>query len=503
MEAKTKTTTIIQLVSTAVILIVIFWSYWPVLLDLVKYQILNDDYSFGLLIPFVVGYIVYLKWPKIQDRYWQPSWLGLLIIAFGFLLYAIGGILTSFYIPCVSFVIVLAGLLFLFGGWGLFRLMGFPLLLLILMIPSNTWFIRKISLQLQLISSILAAGLLSGLGIPVLRQGNVIDLGVRQLEVVAACSGLRYILSLLTLGIIYCYFSQRRFWKVAILIASLIPAAIIANSLRVTAMALVPSLQEEGFWHMFSGWLIFIGCFGFLLLFNWILNYLWPEALHSESKEAAPESKSWSSKSLFPYLISALALVILLSPVPRRLAQVAAVPLLQSFDKFPLELGPWQGRRNYVDAQTLKVLGATDYLDVTFIGPENRPVSLWIAYYGNMKKTGGLLHSPMVCMVGGGWVPRENKEVEMLPEKPVNYMLMEEGDKRIVVYYWYIQRGRWLPNEYYNKFYLGIDSLLKHRADGALIRLSTPGEPDIESAKKRLSDYAQMLVPILGKFIPN
>ena len=259
MESPKKSLPITQLVFAAALLILIIWSYWPVLVILIKYIYKDDDYSFGLLIPFVVAYIVYLKWPEIRGRTWQPSWMGLLIMAFGFFLYWIGEVFGSAYIPSFSFVVVLAGLLYVVGGWELLRLLSFPLLLLILMIPSNTWFIKYVSLQLQLVSSTLATGFLRGLGLPVFRHGNVIDLGIRQLQVVAACSGLRYILSLLTLGLIYCYFYQRRFWKAAVLIVSLIPAAIIANALRVAAMALVPSLQEEGFWHDFTGWLIDFG----------------------------------------------------------------------------------------------------------------------------------------------------------------------------------------------------------------------------------------------------
>jgi exosortase D (VPLPA-CTERM-specific) len=374
------------------------------------------------------------------------------------------------------------------------------------MIPSRTWFIRHISLQLQLISSKLAAGLLSGLGIPVLRQGNIIDLGVRQLQVVAACSGLRYILSLLTLGVIYCYFYQRRFWKAALLIVSLIPAAIIANALRVAAMALFPSLQQEGFWHNFSGWLIFMGCMGFLILFNRILNSLRPEVRQSESIETAsepPAPLSRSSKSLTPYLISALALALLLNSVPHRLAKAPNVPLLQSFDHFPLTLGPWQGKRSFIDPAIIQVLGTKDYFDATYIGPQNKPVSLWIAYYGNLKRKSALDHSPLACMAGGGWTIKDNNQVDMLPSKPVSYMLMEQGNERMVVFYWYIQRGRWLPNEYSIKFNLGLESLFKSRADGALIRLTTPVDQDVESAKERLSDYARLLLPLLDKFIAN
>lgn len=506
MAFKTKSLPLIPLISTIALLTLVVWSYWPVLITLFKYIYRNDDYSFGLLIPFVVAYIVYLKWPEIQQQAWQPSWLGLLVIAGGFGIYILGEIFDSSYIPSFSFVVVLAGLLFLVGGWELVRFMGFPLFLLILMIPSNTWIIKHISLHLQLISSTLAAGLLSGLGIPVLRQGNIIDLGVHQLQVVAACSGLRYLLSLLTLGLIYCYFYQRRFWKAALLIVAVIPAAILANALRVSAMALVPALQEEGFLHEFTGWLIFIGCLGILILFNWILNYLWPDRRPRQNQtdtSKPPPPKTGASKSLSPYLIAALALVIGLNSVPHRLAQAPPVPLLQSFDHFPLTIGPWSGKRGYIDPATVKVLGTKDYLDATFVGPGNKTVSLWIAYYGNLRTQNALNHTPFYCMTGSGWAVKEERQIEMLPGMPVNYLLVQQGDDRQVVYYWFMQGGRWLPGMYTNQIYLGIDNLLRGRANGALIRLMTPVDPDVQSAKARLDDYARLVVPLLAKFIPQ
>lgn len=194
---------------------------------------------------------------------------------------------------------------------------------------------------------------------------------------------------------------------------------------------------------------------------------------------------------------------MVLNSVPHRLAQAPPVPLLQSFDHFPLVLGPWQGRRGDIDASTVKVLGTKDYLNATFVGPGNKTVSLWIAYYGNLRKQAGIVHSPFYCMTGSGWTVKEEKEIEMLPGKPANYLLMEQGRDRQVVYYWFMQRGRWLSGMYSNQIYLGFDNLMSGRADGALIRLMTPVDPDVQSAKARLDDYAKLLVPLLSKFIPN
>jgi EpsI family protein len=109
----------------------------------------------------------------------------------------------------------------------------------------------------------------------------------------------------------------------------------------------------------------------------------------------------------------------------------------------------------------------------------------------------------MVCMTGGGWDVKESKEIEMLPQKPVSSLLMKQGNERLLVYYWFIQQGRWLPNESSTEIRLKIDSLWNRRAQGALIRLTTPVDHDIESAKARLADYARLVVPLLPKFIPN
>ncbi|MEJ2673466.1 MAG: exosortase [Deltaproteobacteria bacterium] len=274
--------------------------FWPVLTQLVHQLASDEDFSYGLLLPFVSGYLVYLKWPEIRRTPWQPSWLGLAVMALALFFYMAGKLAAEVYTARFSFPLFIAGILLLFGGWKILRLLAFPLFLLIFMLPLPSIVTASITFPLQLISSRLAAKFLRLLGYPLVLQGNVIDLGVRQLQVVAACSGLRYILSLLALGIIYCYFYQRRPWKGALLLISLVPAAILANAFRVAAMGIFPALQE-GFWHSFSGWLIFIFCLGFLALLNKAFNYLEPQtkgSLRAEdpsTKKERPPSRVHSS----------------------------------------------------------------------------------------------------------------------------------------------------------------------------------------------------------------
>ena len=250
-----------QLIAGVSLIGLILGFYSSVLISLVSSLFANDDYSFGLLLPLVSGYIIYKKWPLIRQIPINPSWIGLIIIFLGFSLYLAGELITDLYTTRVSFVIVLSGVAYLLGGGKMLRVLAFPLFLLFFMIPLPNFVIRQLNLPLQLLSSQLATDILHAIGIAAMRQGNVIDIGVRQLQVVAACSGLRYILSLGALGIIFCYFYQWCAWKVAILLIAIVLGAIVTNSLRIAAIAVFPVIQE-GFWHYFSGWVIFVFLFG-------------------------------------------------------------------------------------------------------------------------------------------------------------------------------------------------------------------------------------------------
>lgn len=488
----------------AALVLAVVWSYWPVLYHLFSRLVQDEDFSYGLLLPLISIFIVYQKWPKIRSGSWQPAWSGLLIMALGFCLYLFGELAAENFTSCLSFLVVLTGLLWLWKGPGLVRLLAFPLLILIAMIPLPAYITQKVTIPLQLISSRMATWFLQTAGIPAHRSGNVIDLGVRQLQVVAACSGLRYILSLLALGAIFSYFFQRRLWKVAILMASIIPVAILANALRVAAMGVFPTLVEEGFWHVFSGWLIFIFCFGFWGLLNQLLNYLQPEAPLREESEApaAAAAAVPPGPTATRYLLAGLALVLLAAPISHRLAQVAPVPLRQAFEKFPLQLGPYQGQAISLDPVMVQATKCDAYLDVDFKIPPHDLVNLWIAYYEN-QKTGGAVHSPFSCMVGGGWRVLESSLVSLGPGRPVNYLLLAQNGTKIVVYYWYIQRGRWIASEYWNRVFLSYDVLVSRRNDGALVRLITPAAPDVKAARERIDAFARLLLPLLPQFIPQ
>lgn len=501
--------TLFSPIATGVLGIAILILYWPVLVNLFSFLATDEDFSYGLLLPLVSGYIVYLKLPQLRLQPWRPSWWGVPVMVIGFSLYVVGRVAADLYSPPFSCVVVLGGFLLLMGGWGILRLLGFPLLLLLLMIPLPSVVTSSLTGPLQLLSSNMAAGLLRAVGIPLVRQGNVIDLGVRQLQVVAACSGLRYILALTALGIIFCYFYQRQVWKAAILIIVLIPAAIIANALRVAAMGIFPALQE-GFWHGFSGWLIFLFCFGTMAIINWLLNYQWPSTPAPAapiSATVAEDLPAASRVSFVPYLSIALLLIIISGATVWGLGETPPVPLRQSFDNFPLHLGSWQGKRTYMDPEIFAQTAANAYFDAEYSQPDHAPVSLYIAYFEKQSKPGALGHNPNTCMTGTGWNTIQAGILKLPDGLSVNFLITEREGVRLLVYYWNLQQGKWFVAANLwgmtNKLHIIYHWVTSRRTDWALVRLITPVGNDVEAAKKRLSSFIKPLVPVLPQFMQN
>ncbi|MFZ5447022.1 MAG: exosortase C-terminal domain/associated protein EpsI [Thermodesulfobacteriota bacterium] len=510
MTIQTNSKTLFPLILGGLLILAVVGFYWPVLVNLVAVMIRNEDSSYGLILPLISGYIIYRKWPDIRQQPLQPSWLGIAVIAAGFGLYIFGELFQSLYIPSVSLIIVLAGLLILAGGWNLARLLAFPLFLLIFMIPYEGFLVRKVTLPLQLISSKLAAGMLSTLGYTVYRHGNIIDLGTRQLNIVAACSGLRYVINLMALGAIFCYFFQRRPWKVAIILASLVPFAIFANAVRIASIGIFPILQE-GWWHTSIGLSIFLLGFDFLKLINWTVNRQQTVIFKpSICKKAAYRMQDRESVSGFPWislnrkLVTAFVFVMICGPLTLFLSNPSKVPLLQSFDNFPLKIGGWRGNRNYIDNKILQVLQADSYLDIEFTDTEGNKISLWIAYYENLPVgEGKFTHSPQLCLRGSGWDVIESGTIYVSSHYPVVYMLVQQGNSRQLVYYWYIQSGRWVVHEQYlKKIYAVFDGLVKRRSDAALIRIMTPINRDNNYSKESLESFMRLIIPIVKQFLP-
>ena len=292
------------------------FAYATVLVKLGNDWWTDENYSHGLLIPFVIGYFLWSQRDRLARAAGKPSMIwGIGAVVFGLLALWAGTAGAELYLQRLSLVLMLAGVALYFWGFQLLRLMFVPFFLLLLALPIPSILFNKIAFPLQLFASRCAVWAMTLFDIPVLRQGNVIELmplGAREtkkLEVVEACSGIRSLMTLLTLAVVFAYFTQPTdqdgdgdgpgrpglrglitsavqriksygFWRSAVIVASAVPIAIFTNALRVSGTGVLARYYgtkvADGFFHSFSGWVIYIVAFLMLFGVGWLLERLRP-----------------------------------------------------------------------------------------------------------------------------------------------------------------------------------------------------------------------------------
>jgi len=244
--------------------------YGQVLRGLVSDWATDDNYSHGFIIlPFAL-FFMWERRRQVIESQAAPSLLGLLMVLVGAVMLLVGLLGAERFLTRLSMLIVLAGALAFVRGWTTVRVLAFPLAFLLLMIPIPGIIFNQIAFPLQLLASHAGQTMLSALSIPVLREGNLIVLANTTLEVAEACSGIRSLVSLLSLGIIYGYFTDDRPGVRTLIAMATVPIAILANAIRVagtgTAAHYLGLDAALGFFHSFSGWLMFGVAFGLLFL---------------------------------------------------------------------------------------------------------------------------------------------------------------------------------------------------------------------------------------------
>ena len=228
------------------------------------------DFSHGFLVPIFAAYMVCAERKTLLKTKVAPTWTGVAVVALGLVVLLLGVYGAELFLSRVSLVILLAGFVLSFGGWQLLKELRFPLLVLILAIPIPAIIFNEITLPLQMLASKFASALLTLFGVPVLREGNVIQLSAMKLEVAEACSGIRSLVSLFTLAIFYGYFLEKSFLRRATLALASIPIAIAANAVRIFGTGLCVQYWDPdkaiGFFHEFSGWVMFLMSLGCLFI---------------------------------------------------------------------------------------------------------------------------------------------------------------------------------------------------------------------------------------------
>lgn len=482
----------------------------------------DENYGHGVFVPLVSLYLIWQRREELWKGKHKGSLWGVAVVLIGVCLYFIGELATLYFLLHLSLWGVVVGLVMAAVGPSGTKVIAFPLFYLLAMIPLPDFLYQGLAGKLQLISSALGVGCLQVIGVTAFREGNVIDLGPIQLQVVEACSGLRYLFPLTALALICAYLFRDRFWKRAVLFLSSFPIAIFLNGFRIGMTGVLVEFYgkgtAEGFFHEFSGWLLFVASLGLLFAEMALLRRIGRRLAAREENgadrgpsplrtEASPQQKS----RMAPTYLFSLGLLV---PVFFTSLQIETrkefSPPRASFTDFPLQVREWEGKALPMETAYQDALRFDDYILADYRKPGEPPLNFYVAYYGSQKK-GQSAHSPRTCIPGGGW------EITSLQSMVVdggesggsplnlNRVLIQKGDQKQVVFYWFQQRGRVLTNEYLVKFYLFWDALMRNRTDGALVRLTAAISPGVSEASvdRHLIEFARSVRPLLPTYVPE
>lgn len=495
----------------------------------------DENYSHGLLVPFVIGFIVWAEFGELKRATEKPRVLfGLSIVLFAFFLLLAGTLGAELFVQRASLVVMLAGVIVYFFGAKILQLLIAPFLLLAFSIPIPQIIFNKIAFPLQIYASQIAVWGIRLFEIPTVRKGNVFEIlpqgasAIIALEVVEACSGIRSLMTLVSLALILAYFTRTRnqnaddgwknfltnpdVWRAMILMLSAIPIAVLTNSFRVTMTGVATYYYGKKaltpFWHDLSGWLVYVSALILLIGVNYLLKLLSSKFQGSNSKPKTVSSPQSAIRS--PRLISFLAAVLIVGGAfinwfeQRGEVEAARKPLAE----FSAKLGEWNQRGDAFrfSEATESVLKTTDYTMREYTFSDGQIANLYVGYYAS-QRTGATYHSPQNCLPGAGWVLKEPQKVSI--ETPsgktfsANKYRIENGVKDQIMIYWYQGRGRSEASEYMDKINTVLDSTFKRRSDGAIIRILIPVVDDEEKATKAAMNLAAQAEENLSEFVPD
>jgi exosortase D (VPLPA-CTERM-specific) len=498
--------------------VAVFWQGFGSLLD--AWQ--TPEYSYGPVIPLLSGYMFLREMKSVPpvDRPVSDRWPGVAVVAVSLLIGLLGNIVRIPDIIAYAFILWVGGMILV--GFGLRRGWYFwpSVLHLVFMLPLPQFIYWQVSIFLQGVSSQIGVEVIVLMGIPVFLDGNVIDLGVYQLMVAEACSGLRYLFPVMSFSYVYAVLYTGPVWHKILLLLSAAPITVLMNSFRIGVIGvLVDSFgieQAEGFLHVFEGWIIFAACIVILFGLAALMQRLHPnprplrETIDLDFSGLGEQIRRVGAivpspalmATMLPAAIAALGWHLVPAPT-------AVIVERESLVLFPDRIGDWRGQSGRIEPQIERVLGADDYYIASYASAaEEQRVDFFVAWYAAQNEGEGI-HSPQVCIPAGGWEVSAwvTTTVTLATGEtvPLVRAVIQKGLARQLVYYWFELRGRRLTNDYVAKAYTVWDSAISGRTDGAIVRLVTPiGPRESEAAgEARLARFMAESLPLLPRFVPN
>ncbi|MEM7716478.1 MAG: VPLPA-CTERM-specific exosortase XrtD [Cyanobacteria bacterium P01_A01_bin.68] len=499
--------------------------FYPAIENLVFRWNQNQEYSHGYFIPFVSCYLIYklLQGETVERP--RVSWTAFLFLALSiFLLYA--GRITHMFVfqhaGLLSYILFLSLHLLGFSGT---RIIGFPLAYLIFMIPLPYFLLYLFTAKMQGISSVLGVSIIRLFDIPVTLYGNIIDLGAYKLAVVEACSGLRYLFPFASLGALAAYFFNGKMFAKLLIVSATVPITILLNSFRIAVTALISDSfgieHAEGFSHFFEGWMVFALCglvfYALCVLLHKIcgtgsatFQVGWLLDRKSSSTVTASASGPFQASLSLVAMISALICVLGIVGNYTVFARSLSKPERSLLVDLPYEIEGWSPVKVHrLENEMEEVLAADDYVVADLSRAQGDFVNLYVAYLDS-QRDGRSWHSPRQCMPGGGWTIDTIQKFEPFAANDdtdliVNRAVISRGSDKLLVYYWFPQRGRNIVTELDVKLYAVLDGVTRSRTDGALVRLVTPiaTNGEITDPDQRLQAYLTDLLKALPAYVPT
>lgn len=485
----------------------------------------TPEYSHGPLIPVISLYLFLreLRQAPAMDRGEKlRRWPGILVLAAGLLIALLGNIVRIPDIVTYGFIVWVGGVVLTIFGWSRGIRHQLPVIHLVFMLPLPQFLYWQLTTFLQGVSSELGVWFVRLAGVPVFLEGNIIDLGVLQLQVAEACSGLRYLFPILSFSYLFAILYRGPIWHKAVLLLMAAPLTVFMNSFRIGVIGVMVNSYGlgwvEGFTHFFEGWVIFLSCVAILFVMAIALQRLTPNPL--PLSEAIDLDTSGLGR-IATRILELPARAVTVTAVAVTAAFTAAMILLQPppspaldrdpFALFPRNLGDWSGVHTTLTADIERALGADDYVNATYSrSGGTAPVQVFSAFYSHQTEGSGI-HSPEVCLPAGGWeiFSLDPHEVQF-PQTgfgtfEVNRAIIQNGRAQQLVYYWFEQRGLRLTNDFTAKLSVVWDSFRYGRTDGALVRFVTPIQPGEtpEDADARILEMMDEVLPRLPRFVPG
>jgi exosortase D (VPLPA-CTERM-specific) len=486
--------------------------YSGALFELVRRWTTQEEYSHGFLIPLVTAWLLWTRRDVLVASIGRPAWSGAILILLAMVMHIVGQLSAIFILSQLAFIVALLGIILSIGGFSLLRAAFVPIIFLIFAIPLPYFIDANLSLQLQLISSQLGVFFIRLFQIPVYLDGNVIDLGTYKLQVVEACSGLRYLFPLLSLSFLAAHLFHAPIWQRTLVLFSSIPITIAMNGLRIGIVGVTVDRwgprMAEGLLHFFEGWIIFVAS-AFLLTAEVFLlarisgrGFLEAFWLPTAAVRSSPEAKPERTDSIPLYSCLLLICVTVLTGLLIS-NRSEMIPERSRFVTFPASIGEWNGHPSLLEPQVEQGLALEDYILSDYSKSDSKAVNFYVAYYAS-QRTGESPHSPLVCIPGDGWSITKLEQASYDADKSLNRAIIERNGTKQLVYYWYEERGRSIASEYWSKWYLLSDAITKNRSDGALVRLITTVSPnEVErDADQRLRLFMHDMLPWLSGYLP-